>query len=274
MEASSEANQNSLLLLEIANDLHRRILIVLSVASSSLQRLYNAAALQNSTIAVVQGADTTLDVLEDRLALGEEALDNANVTVPEATSEASRVFTSVASIFMDDSTLNTAGADLQKLQEDFESIQNSVAEVSFLSDNLQTEVSSLSNSVAIILEESEQLNSEASVLVQRSGDALLLANDSTTRGNAIIAEAEYLLMQIQNRSNNIGFLVIGLNEVIMNVERAEDLSRAATMETLQIDSEVRRLATDLRIAMELLEQASRNLNETLRVSEICSKLSM
>lgn len=253
---------------EQANYLYEQILIAFSAASSSLQRLYDTAALHNMTVAIVEKMEASLITLDGMSALGEDGLSNATDRVPMALAEASRALMDVFSISLADLNLNASREDLERLKVEVESVRESADKVSLLLDDLQNQVFSLNNSAVLLLADSERLNNEAALLLQRSRDALALADESTTEGNTIIAEAEELLRQLQNRFSNVGSLVSGLNEIIMNVGRAEMRSRIASDETGQLASEARQVTADISTSMNLLEQASRRLNETLRVSII------
>ena len=251
---------------EEGNRIHFESLETLALANSSLERLYRTADLQNDTITIVDEIGMTLSDLEVLLALGEEALNRAMASVPFALSEACRVLEIVLSLSVDDLNLNGRREQLDELEEEVESAMMSVDELSNTFEDLQNEVFSLNSSIAELLVTSEQLDVEAALLLERSQDALLLAIDSTAEGNAVIAEAEYLLEQLQDRLLDVDPLLDGLSDVVAVVEQAEELSEAAAMEADRLAMELGQLAADINTAVLLLEQASSSLSESLRVS--------
>ena len=249
-----------------ASSLVEQILLTLERATTAFQRLLATVALQNQTQSTVEVIETTLYPLEELASQASEALDNATRDVPVALAEATRALAAILNVSLQDFNFDSRRREVADLEEGVARVGSLVDDSSLLLDTIRGNFSVLNATASRLLSESQDLNEEAIFLLNRSREALLLANQSISRGNDIITEAEDLLRQIRAQFRNARSLSDGLEEVILVVEEAEEVSAMAASEAATVDENVRMVAITVNFAVSLLEESSLRLNETMAVS--------
>lgn len=210
--------------------------------------------------------DSRLLLLENQAEQGRGLLENATRNTPIALMEASRALEAVLNISLENFELDSRQMEVDDLQNEVDRIQNSSDEIDSFLSILQGNFSTLRRRSSEIIAESRQLNVEAVLLLNRSREALNLANDSVRRGNLIIEEADELLRRLRSRLSDAQNLTLGLDTVIRNVEAARILSLMAEEESEMAAEEVRRIAANVSASVALLETVSQSLSETMQVS--------
>lgn len=241
-------------------------MLTLNDASLSLQRLQDTVRLQNQTQAILESLETRLTSQEELSDNALEVLDNTTRDISIIVAEVSRALVDSLGISLVNFDVQSTQMEILQLEGELSAVGVFVNETGFFLDTTQGELSVLSVDAAQLLARSQELDAEAALLLRRSRDALSLANDSTTQGNAIIAEANDLLLQLRGRISMAQNLSAGLDEVLRNVNEAERLSLLAEEEVRQASEEVQAVTDTINITAGVLEEVSETLRETMMVS--------
>lgn len=266
MEITNDADLASTALQSQASSLLEQVTLTLVNASTALQQLQRTVVLQNQTqtaVGVIEAAVSSLEGLGQGVS---EALDNATRDVPIALSEASRALAAILNISLDGLDFRSRSEEVARLENDVSTVAGLVNSSSSLLGIIRSNFSVLNTSATLTLTRSQQLNAEAGVLLNRSREALSLANNSATQGNIIIAEANRLLLELKERFSMAQNLSAGLEEVIRSVEEAERLSLLAERDAQSATAIVEQIAARVNTIVSILEEASATLSETLVVS--------
>ena len=237
-----------------------------SEAQSSIQRLLYASSLQNRTIEILNELELFLISVEDLSAVGQDSLSNISVVVPDNLEEARRALEDVLALSPLEIDFNSTSDLLDTLGKEVDDARTSADAASSQLQDLNDEFVQLNESAVMVLRESQQLDDEAQLLLERARHFFDQAQTGVTEGNAVINETEVLLGRLQDSSRDLDRLVEGLQSVVDNVERAEDLSSIALDEVRRNVLLVMQLENKISDALRSLEQADRNLQQTLRVN--------
>lgn len=240
-------------------------MLTLNDASLSLQRLQDTVRLQNQTQTILESLETRLTSQEELSNIALEVLDNTTRDISIIVAEVSRALVDSLGISLADFDVQSTQTEILRLEGELSAVGVFVNETGSFLDTTQGEFSMLSTNASQLLARSQELDAKAALLLRRSRDALLLANDSTTQGNAIIAEANDLLRQLRGRSSMAQNLSAGLDEVLRNVNEAERLSLLAEEEVRQASEEVQAVTDTINVTAGVLEEVSETLRETMMV---------
>lgn len=267
-EVSSEADVVSFELQLVATSLVENATLTLNDASLALQRLFDTIDLQEQVQVVLRVLNINLGLFEDQAEAVVYALDNATLDVPIAQSEASRALAAILEVSLSSLDPESRQREVATLESEVSNTGNLVNETSSFLEAIRSNFSALNTSALETLTRSQELNIEAGLLLNRSRAALSLANDSAAQGNRIITEAEEILRELRRRLSDARNLSSGLDEVIRNVEMAENLSLSAEQRAQLADKEVREIADNVNTTMDLLDGVSEMLSDTMVVSGI------
>jgi hypothetical protein len=216
----------------------------------------------------LEGLEADLLSLEELSEVVLESLDNATRDVPTALTEASRALAAILNISLGDLDLELRRREVEILESRVFGTSGTLNESNSLLVEIRSSFSTLNISASETLLRSRELNMEANELLNRSRAALLLANASAIGGNRIIAEARELLIELRSRLSDARNLSAGLEEVIRNVERAENLSLVAEGEAERAAEQIRLISTNVNTTVDLLVEVSVTLRETMEASII------
>lgn len=212
--------------------------------------------------------EVTVNTLERLSAMVARYLDNATRDVPIATAESSRVLAAVLAISLGDIDLESRQREVTTLESQVSGVSDALDGLNSFLEEIRSNFSALNSSASEALIQSQELNIEARELLNRSRAALLLANESVLEANRTIIEASELLLELRGRLSEAQNLSAGLDEVIRNVERAENLSLLAEGEADRTAQQVLQVATNVNATVDLLAGVSEMLRETLAVSMV------
>lgn len=260
------ANETSFSQLQLALSLLSDVQAASSDAAEALRLLCEAISLQNETTAAITSLEETqLPPLEAVFREAQEALLTAEIEVPLATFRARRVLELILSVSIPDYNTSSIRNRLQTLRGQKEVLVSDTNTTIMELDQLEGEVSSLSDEARPLIAESRRLNFLAVELLARAHAALSFANRTVQEGNEFIAMVQDLLLELQRRLNDTQGFVEGLEEVIRNVELAEELSLQAEEEAREKEGEVREAARLAAEAARVLEEASGIVQQALQV---------
>ena len=252
--------------LALANSLADDITCALENATQALELLYETVALQNVTLVQVQAIEE--DVLPPLINLYKEVRNSFTEVardVPEALEEAKRLQEAVRNISVPDFDVERGHRELDRLENETLALTLAASSVDTELDALQTNFTSLNTSAVELLTESNRLNQLAQELLSVAHSAQALANDSVERGNAIIAEARSILIQLQRGLLDADNFTAGLAEALQSVEQAENESIVTEENAKERAMEVVEIASTVNLAADTLRRASQTLQTVIEV---------
>ncbi len=266
---ANEADELSLNQQSQAYNLLSLATLTLSNLTLSIQSLQEAIGVQNQILQILQGLENnTLPQLELLYTEGVSALAEAEIKVPIALKNSTRILETILNLEIPRYDLNDRRVILNILQNETD---NLFVSVSLLNANLDILIANFSEYNATanrLFLESESLNNEAEELLAIAREALSSANNSVTIGNEVIREARRLLMELRNRLSEGREFTSGLESVIANIELAERLSLLAENGTSVRGRELMEAVSTANMAASLLETASLNLDNAYQVKEL------
>ena len=270
---TNEANEVSLDQILIATNLLQQATTTLSNATTSLQLLQQAIDLQDQTVVIVEMIrNETLPRLDGLYSEGVAALTSAQISVPIALENATRILETILNISIPEYNVELRREQLEQLRIETIILFNSTSQLGSELDFLQANFSSYNATAFNLISESEALNNEATNLLLIAEGALHFANDSVVSGNAVIDEANRLLAELQERFIEAQNFTDGLEGVIRNIELAENQSLVAENETITRARELMEVMFAINRAASLLEEASVTLRNAFEVephSKLC-----
>lgn len=266
---ANEADELSLNQQSQAYNLLSLATLTLSNLTLSIQSLQEAIGVQNQILQILQGLENnTLPQLELLYTEGVSALAEAEIKVPIALKNSTRILETILNLEIPRYDLNDRRVILNILQNETD---NLFVSVSLLNANLDILIANFSEYNATanrLFLESVSLNNEAEELLTIAREALSSANNSVTIGNEVIREARRLLMELRNRLSEGREFTSGLESVIANIELAERLSLLAENGTSVRGRELMEAVSTANMAASLLETASLNLDNAYQVKEL------
>ena len=267
---TSIANRTSFSLEEEASHLHDQIQEILLKAHLAVQLLQNITSLQNRSILILDRLEPLRDALEDLSAFGEDRLRNISDSVPFALNEASESLAQVQAQVPLGLNLTAINNTVGNLREETGNARASADAGTSTVQNLNSDFIALSQLASLLLNRSRSIDSEAVVLLERARFFFELAHVGVVEANSIVNQTESLLMELRSNTQNAGVLQEGLMGVIANVDSAERISADVANDISRERILLQQLERDLMNAIEIMERAGTNLQETLKVrTDLC-----
>lgn len=244
------------------------ITCALENATQALELLNKTIALQNTTSAKLQQIEE--DILPQLLEIYMEARSSFMVIARDAPltlTEGRRLQEAIGNISIPDFDVERGLRELDRLESEAFELSLAASVVDEELDALLANFTILSSSATELLMESDRLNRLALELLAIAHSAQSLANDSVEGGNMIIAEARDILNQLQQGLSGADNFMVGLAEVLRNIELAENDSAAAEEVVGQRAVEVMEIASRVNTIAQTLQNASRTLQTAIEVRE-------
>ena len=250
----------------LAYSLLDEITCALENATQALELLDKTIVLQNTTLVKIQRIEE--DILPQLVEIYMEAKSSFMAITrdaPLALTEARRLQEAIRNISIPDFDVERGLRELERLENETLTLSLAASVVNEELDALLVNFTVLSSSATELLMESDRLNELARDLLVIAHSAQSLANDSVDSGNTIIAEARDILSQLQRGLSDTDNFMVGLAEVLRNIELAENDSAAAEEIVGQRAVEVMEIASRVNTAADILQNASQTLQTVMEV---------
>lgn len=235
-------------------------------ATASLDLLNQLLDIQAQTLTVVYIIQNeTLPYLDALLLEGSETLASAKINVAAALANATYILDKILSISIFEYNVESGRVKLQQLNTRNHILFNLTSQLNFDIDFMRTNFSFYNLTAFNLTLNSMALNAEATNLLVIAEGAFQFANNSVSRGNVVINEATRLLFELQRQLSDVGNFTNGIEQVIKNIELAENQSLVAETQTLDNERELMEAVIAANRAASLLEEAGMTLQNAFKV---------